>query len=838
MKRTILGILAITLLMGISACQNEGKKDVSIDRTAVEKFQYETISKDSLPIFENGQTGQVSGIVYCDTDENNVMDKNEKPLAGVAVTDGEQVVQTDGQGRYSITVKSSTPIIYITVPAGYTAHNKFFATPSVKDGTATVDFSLKPDAASLDEKYTYALVADYQNDSGDGGVLLRNTMEQVLQDSEKPRFIVHLGDALASPEGLSYEMASRDYQNYRAAVAGAVEKDTILPIHTVIGNHDTTYDRENFGRTGEGYEYSLFHKYIGPTWYSWDYGNIHHIILASYSATNGDIIHKLSKKQLTWLENDLKLVSQDKPVILYAHVFPNEMKNEAVFLKVLQGRNVKMCFVGHSHQNYGARTNREAFWSISSASPTISIDDMPNGYRIVDINKDIITHTYKAFGQESQSLFLSYPASGTEVKGEVELRAHFYHALPGDIQDGTEYASQVKVKYQIDGGEWKDMEPYMDPVGNIFMQTWKAACDIPTGNHTITLRGETPGIDAVEYQSELTGKQENIEKWNFNGQEAGESVIYKPLLTEKGIIACTDKGNIYLLDSSAGSVKWKYTAPGKLTVAPAVFKNKLWALCDSKTVISVDLENGKGAGEYTYDSKGLDIYGLTCAADTVILTAGRWSDGKSTLTAYASKDGQIAWTKQVNIGYMAPPAQDSKNIYMQGGNLCISMDAKTGSVLWEYEADRSYLIGMVALGKDTVYATDYSAKVFLLDKKTGKCKNTFYRTESPRVTEIDDSMYMSLGPQGAALFSKKDIKEIWHFPRPLQRLFPVLYKDRVIVYGTDRTVYILNKKNGQILRSIYIGAASGGEGDAAIIKDKYMFLTVSGKGIVSIRLDE
>ena len=50
-----------------------------------------------LPLY-----AQFRGTVYIDTDQSGTFDKGDKPLAGVMVTDGMNVVKTNKKGRFSL----------------------------------------------------------------------------------------------------------------------------------------------------------------------------------------------------------------------------------------------------------------------------------------------------------------------------------------------------------------------------------------------------------------------------------------------------------------------------------------------------------------------------------------------------------------------------------------------------------------------------------------------------------------------------------------------------------------------------------------------------------------
>lgn len=47
-------------------------------------------------------SAQFKGTVYIDTDQSDIFNKGDKPLAGVMVTDGLNVAKTDKKGRFSL----------------------------------------------------------------------------------------------------------------------------------------------------------------------------------------------------------------------------------------------------------------------------------------------------------------------------------------------------------------------------------------------------------------------------------------------------------------------------------------------------------------------------------------------------------------------------------------------------------------------------------------------------------------------------------------------------------------------------------------------------------------
>ena len=60
----------------------------------------------------------VSGYVYEDINKNQKKENREKGIAGVAVSNGVQVVLTDKNGRYSLPVQDDQTI-FVIKPSGY-----------------------------------------------------------------------------------------------------------------------------------------------------------------------------------------------------------------------------------------------------------------------------------------------------------------------------------------------------------------------------------------------------------------------------------------------------------------------------------------------------------------------------------------------------------------------------------------------------------------------------------------------------------------------------------------------------------------------------------------------
>lgn len=257
-----------------------------------------------------------------------VIDHTGKPIAGVSVSDGVFVTATDDEGRYYLSSLKQRGYVFITVPAGYRAAvnrtiPQFFRRLSGSPQTYEQrSFVLAPEA---NERHRMIVFTDTH---------LANRTNDIHQFENGFKADLRKQIAQAKAEGVSlYAMALGDltwdeywYKNsYQPSHYVRQMADLDIPIYNIPGNHDNDpYVADDFESENP------WRENLGPTYYSFDIGDIHYIQLDNTLFTNTggaqgtvgklDYTEGLTADQLRWLEADLQRVPAGKTVFVGMHI--------------------------------------------------------------------------------------------------------------------------------------------------------------------------------------------------------------------------------------------------------------------------------------------------------------------------------------------------------------------------------------------------------------------------------------------------------------------------------------------------------------------------------------
>jgi len=304
---------------------------------------------------------QARGVVYEDGPE-------QRGIPGVLVSNQQQVAVTDERGYFSLPVGPGQFIV-VTKPAGYRLPENEFGQPLnhylyQPEGSPASQNLIYPGIAPTgtmppilrfplqrhpeSDQFQAIFMGDIQPDTEREIGYFHDLAVPTLRDTPAD-FVVPLGD-------LTWDNLSL-YPKLQPSL-----RDMHKPFYPVCGNHDI-----NLRATDVRYSRETFKRHFGPTYYSFDYGQVHFVILDdigysgwnSAEAVKGGAVGWLDDRQLEWLANDLSFVPDDKLVVLCMHIpiytniaperdYRNLLNRERLF-SVLHNRRHLLAVSAHTH---------------------------------------------------------------------------------------------------------------------------------------------------------------------------------------------------------------------------------------------------------------------------------------------------------------------------------------------------------------------------------------------------------------------------------------------------------------------------------------------------------
>ena len=252
------------------------------------------------------QNFEVKGTVFEDTNGNSVQDNNEKGIANVAVSDQIDVVVTDKDGNYTLSTTSDFPYVYVSQPSGYVGN--FFNLKS-----SDVNFPLKKIKDQSHFKFIHA--SDTHVDSLN---LPRMARFRQMADSIGADFVVISGDLIRDALRQTEETASNYYKMY----VNEISKFK-MPVYSALGNHEIfgiERDKSLVSENHPLYGKKMYRNFLGPNYYSFNYGGIHFISLDNVDYQNLYYFGGVDSLELKWLEKDIKSLPKSTRVVTFQHI--------------------------------------------------------------------------------------------------------------------------------------------------------------------------------------------------------------------------------------------------------------------------------------------------------------------------------------------------------------------------------------------------------------------------------------------------------------------------------------------------------------------------------------
>lgn len=339
------------------------------------------------------------------------------PIPNAVVSDGYAVVKTGSDGYYSFPRHDRTEFVFISVPEAYEI-------PMGNDGAPQI-YARVSTPGNFSHNFTLVPFAD-------GGaadfnhVMIGISDPQVRRDYETWRFrnetIKDIKELKASyPAGTPFygvvvgDLVWDDYkrlEEHKASVAG-----TGFPVFNVIGNHD-----HDMTKCGDIESDHYFKAAFGPTYYSFNRGNIHYVMMDNidYIGCNTkNYTCNITQNQIDWLIKDLAEVPIEKTIVLSVHapMHGSGVANRQTVYNLMGGRrNIQHIIAGHHHcltnNEISTRLFEHVIGSANGAqwSGDYCADGAPNGYGVFEAgDRGFNNWYYKATGKSKDYQFEAYP---------------------------------------------------------------------------------------------------------------------------------------------------------------------------------------------------------------------------------------------------------------------------------------------------------------------------------------------------------------------------------------------------------------------------------------------
>lgn len=788
---------------------------------------------------------QLRGTVYNDANGNGLREASEKGMSGISVSDGRSVVKTSANGTFELPQNPKARFVTVTSPSGYKPGDSHYLKINLKEDAA-YNFGLVKTGNT--GAFEFLQIADTETHTSKAW--LDNLKEYVK--TNPTAFIMHTGDICYMP-GLDYHAV-----NVRSKQMG-------VPMYYVIGNHDLVK-----GDYGEQY----FENYFGPTWYSFEVGNVHFLALPMLG---GDHAPSYTKKQvLEWIKNDLAQTDPNKKVIMFNHDL--WFQGDDVVLRAgndsidMKKHNLEAFIYGHWHSQYLKAVNGVKIYCTSTPDKG-GIDHSPACFRVfsIDAEGNVSDKTRARYTQIPGTLTTALPAQHdtlTAANGGIPVRVNAYRtvspvtAVRVSLIENGRRGRAVVLAPQTDWA-WSGVLPVSGKTG---VQDLVTEADFADGTRLVEQRSfvltDTPAAVTIG------------EDWgNLGGNAAHAGVVAQGGVSSSPICVWSQNagGNIYMAspvvgggmvfvgtidddnlkkcrvvayDAVTGRELWRYKTDNSVKNT-LVYSDGLVLVCDAEMrLYAIDAKTGKLAWSKNLTGNILpeNLHGLA-VADGVVY-GGQGGD----FTALNVKDGSVIWKNGAWRGgegtQSTATVGEGVAVVSAHWNGLFAHDAADGKLLWKKQDSKiRFRDGSPTIYDGNIYLASRD-ELFLINPKSGDVLKSavqeggvsFEAASAPVVTE--KMIYVATAGQGMMAFDRLTFKPVWNY-RTAPAMFysvpysqdyqqtvetsPVLVGNTLVFGASDGYLYGVNAQTGRFQWKRNLGApifsSPAVSGDAMYIAD-------------------
>lgn len=255
----------------------------------------------------------ITGHVFFDKNDNAVHDQGEPGIAGVVVSDQINAVVTDQKGAYRLDSLGGLGIVFISIPNEYASRVPFWKRIEKKSNLFRADFPLKKGKKTSSFSFIHASDPHLSK-----ALMPRFNKFKSIVSTKNPAFVLMTGDLIHDALRVSEKEARGYFELYK----GEIEKFPV-PVWNVPGNHEIFGIERGYSLVSAFhplYGKKMYRLYMGPDYYSFNYGSVHFIGLNTAQYQNIWYYGHIDNTQLAWLERDLSYVDPDTPVVIFNHI--------------------------------------------------------------------------------------------------------------------------------------------------------------------------------------------------------------------------------------------------------------------------------------------------------------------------------------------------------------------------------------------------------------------------------------------------------------------------------------------------------------------------------------
>ena len=736
-----------------------------------------------------------TGHVYVDKNKNGVFDQSEKPLAGIKVSDGLNVVETAADGSFTLPGHERERFIFITTPSGYKTFNRHYH--KIEKKQSGYDFGLIPYSGRIRKNgsHRYIHIAD----------------TEIFNTENHEDWVNNV----------------RDYA-LKAHIKLMNTENMDCPVFYCIGNHDLVK-----GKYGE----ELFESIYGPVYYSFDAGNVHYVVTPM---PGGDHAPGYTSDDVCrWLKNDLAHIRPGTPVVVFNHdlltyedTFIFKSKNAGSIN--LNEYNLKAWVYGHWHINYMKKQGDVYELRYTYLDKNICIASpagvMASGVLPVAVN------VYSSVSPVREVLYTCL-ADGKPVLKNKRLLQSTDWSWNGELPLSHKYVGKeltLRVTARFNNGEIAEAE------SNFICRTEKAVplFSADWDNLSGNAKHSAPVSAPLNLPLQLA--------WTNN---VGANLYMTSPLIHKGkvIVASVDEdlkgaGHVYALNGKDGTILWSCPVRNSIKNSIAVDSDIVFAQDAQGFLYAIDTETGKLCWE-----KQLPVNGLPALIDGLVAGEGVVYAGTGKgLCAFEARTGKQLWK---NEGWGQGEGTTStltlgNNLLVAGAqwNALYGNDAKTGEKLWAVSDNGLRNRGASPAMHGALLYLISDKSFFILEAATGKVivrKPLPYNvdvTSTPLLT--DKEIIFGSAQKGLIALDSETLEEKWTCPVGDALVYTCPYSrqpsatietsavwagDIVYVAASDGTVYGINKEDGKVVWKHATGAPMFGSvalsGNALVVSD-------------------